>query len=71
MRLGRFAGLRGPGLFYIIPGVEHVLFVDRRLLTLDIPGQKAITRNTVLLMPVELVEGEAPVLSACRVVMPI
>jgi len=47
LRLGRFAGLRGPGLLYIIPGVEHVLFVDRRLLTLDIPGQKAITKDNV------------------------
>lgn len=47
LRLGRFAGLRGPGLFYIIPAVEHVLFVDRRLLTLDIPGQKAITKDNV------------------------
>src|SRR4029079_8594625 len=35
------------GLLYIIPGVEHVLFVDRRLLTLDIPGQKAITKDNV------------------------
>lgn len=47
LRLGRFAGLRGPGLLYIIPGLEHVLFVDRRLLTLDIPGQKAITKDNV------------------------
>ena len=47
LRLGRFAGLRGPGLLYIIPGVEHVLFVDRRLLTFDIPGQKAITKDNV------------------------
>jgi len=47
LRLGRFAGLRGPGLLYIIPGIEHVLFVDRRLLTLDIPGQKAITKDNV------------------------
>ena len=47
LRLGRFAGLRGPGIFYIIPGVEHVVFVDRRLLTLDIPGQKAITKDNV------------------------
>jgi regulator of protease activity HflC (stomatin/prohibitin superfamily) len=47
LRLGRFAGMRGPGLLYIIPGIEHVLFVDRRLLTLDIPGQKAITKDNV------------------------
>jgi len=47
LRLGRFAGLRGPGIVYVVPGLEHVLFVDRRLLTLDIPGQKAITKDNV------------------------
>lgn len=47
LRLGRFAGLRGPGLFYVVPGLEHITFVDRRLLTLDIPGQRAITRDNV------------------------
>jgi hypothetical protein len=47
LRFGRFAGLCGPGLLYIIPGVEHALFVDRRLLTLDIAGQTAITKDNV------------------------
>ena len=47
LRLGRFAGLRGPGIFYIIPGLENVLFIDKRLLTLDIPNQRAITKDNV------------------------
>jgi hypothetical protein len=47
LRLGRFAGLRGPGMFYVLPGLESALFVDTRLLTLDIPGQKAITKDNV------------------------
>jgi regulator of protease activity HflC (stomatin/prohibitin superfamily) len=47
LRLGRFAGLRGPGVFYVFPGLESALFVDTRLLTLDIPGQKAITKDNV------------------------
>lgn len=47
LRLGRFIGLRGPGIFYVVPGIEHVVFVDRRLLTLDVPGQRAITRDNV------------------------
>jgi len=47
LRLGRFAGLRGPGVFYVFPGLESAQFVDTRLLTLDIPGQKAITKDNV------------------------
>ena len=51
LRLGRLTGLRGPGIFYIIPGLENVLFVDKRLQTLDIPNQHAITKDNV---PVEI-----------------
>ncbi len=47
LRLGRLAGLRGPGVFYIIPGLESVLFIDKRLQTLDIPNQRAITKDNV------------------------
>jgi regulator of protease activity HflC (stomatin/prohibitin superfamily) len=47
LRLGRFAGLRGPGMFYVLPGLESALFVDTRLLTLDIPNQRAITKDNV------------------------
>lgn len=47
LRLGRFVGLRGPGVFYVIPGLETVSFVDTRLLTLEIPGQRAITKDNV------------------------
>lgn len=47
LRLGRFVGTRGPGVFYVIPGLESCLFVDTRLLTLEIPAQKAITKDNV------------------------
>jgi regulator of protease activity HflC (stomatin/prohibitin superfamily) len=47
LRLGRFAGMRGPGVFYVLPGLESALFVDTRLLTLDIPGQRAISKDNV------------------------
>jgi regulator of protease activity HflC (stomatin/prohibitin superfamily) len=40
-RLGRLMGARGPGLFFIIPGV------DLRIITLDVPAQEAITRDNV------------------------
>lgn len=48
-RLGRLVGARGPGLFYIIPLVEHLTKVDLRILTMDVPRQDVITRDNVTL----------------------
>lgn len=47
LRLGRYVGTRGPGMFYVIPGLESALFVDTRLLALEIPAQRAITKDNV------------------------
>ncbi len=46
-RLGRLVGARGPGLFFIIPGVESMRKVDLRIVTMDVPAQEAITRDNV------------------------
>ncbi len=46
-RLGRLVGARGPGLFFIIPGIESMRKVDLRIVTLDVPAQEAITRDNV------------------------
>ena len=46
-RLGRLVGARGPGLFFIIPGVEAMRKIDLRIITLDVPAQEAITRDNV------------------------
>jgi regulator of protease activity HflC (stomatin/prohibitin superfamily) len=46
-RLGRFVGVRGPGLIVMIPFVERMVKVDLRILTLDIPSQEVITRDNV------------------------
>src|ERR671918_401009 len=46
-RLGRLVGARGPGLFFLIPGVERMRKVDLRIVTLDVPAQEAITRDNV------------------------
>jgi regulator of protease activity HflC (stomatin/prohibitin superfamily) len=46
-RLGRLVGARGPGLFLLIPGVERMVKVDLRVITLDVPSQEAITRDNV------------------------
>lgn len=47
LRLGKFQGIKGPGLLYIIPFVDAVLFVDLRLLTVNIPSQQVITKDNV------------------------
>jgi regulator of protease activity HflC (stomatin/prohibitin superfamily) len=46
-RLGRLVGARGPGLFFIIPGLEAMRKVDLRIVTMDVPAQEAITRDNV------------------------
>ncbi len=46
-RLGRFTGVRGPGLFMIIPFIERSVKVDLRVVTLDVPSQEAITKDNV------------------------
>ncbi len=47
LRLGKFVGVKGPGIFYVIPGIETVRFIDTRTLVINIPHQKVITRDNV------------------------
>jgi regulator of protease activity HflC (stomatin/prohibitin superfamily) len=47
LRLGRFQGTRGPGLFWIVPVVDRMRLVDTRVLTEDIRRQEVITRDNV------------------------
>jgi len=46
-RLGRMVGARGPGMVYIIPGIEKMVRMDLRTVTMDIPPQDVITRDNV------------------------
>jgi regulator of protease activity HflC (stomatin/prohibitin superfamily) len=47
-RLGRYTGLRGPGLFWLIPlGIENEVRVDLRIVTNPIEQQETITRDSV------------------------
>jgi regulator of protease activity HflC (stomatin/prohibitin superfamily) len=47
-RLGRFTGLRGPGLFWLLPlGIEKEVRVDLRIVTSPIEQQETITRDSV------------------------
>ena len=48
LRLGKFAGLRGPGLFFITPLIETVSTVlDLRTITSTFKAEQAITADTV------------------------
>jgi regulator of protease activity HflC (stomatin/prohibitin superfamily) len=46
-RLGRLTGQRGPGLIMLIPGVDRMVRVTLRTVTLAIPPQDVITRDNV------------------------
>src|SRR4249920_49199 len=46
-RLGRMVGARGPGMIYVIPGIEKMVKLDLRTVTMDIPPQDVITRDNV------------------------
>ncbi len=46
-RLGRYTGLRGPGLIILIPGIEKMFRVSLRTVTMDIPSQDIITKDNV------------------------
>ncbi|MGD9780093.1 slipin family protein [Methanomethylovorans sp.] len=46
-RLGRLSGIKGPGLFLIIPIIDTVVKIDLRVVTIDVPKQNVITKDNV------------------------
>jgi regulator of protease activity HflC (stomatin/prohibitin superfamily) len=46
-RLGRLLGAKGPGLFIIIPFIDRLIKVDLRIVAVDVPVQKIITKDNV------------------------
>jgi regulator of protease activity HflC (stomatin/prohibitin superfamily) len=46
-RLGRLLGVKGPGLFVLIPIIDRMMMVDLRTITLNVPPQEVITRDNV------------------------
>ncbi|ABL65198.1 slipin family protein [Chlorobium phaeobacteroides] len=46
-RLGRAIGPKGPGLIILLPGIDKMVKVDLRTVTLDVPPQDIITRDNV------------------------
>ncbi len=45
--LGRFQGVKGPGLILIVPGIQQLTRVDMRIITMDVPQQDVISRDNV------------------------
>jgi len=46
-QLGRYAGVRGPGIFFLVPVVQQMVRVDLRTIVHDVPAQDVITRDNV------------------------
>ena len=46
-RLGRFSGVKGPGLKFIIPVIDKLVKINMRTIAMDIPPQDIITRDNV------------------------
>jgi regulator of protease activity HflC (stomatin/prohibitin superfamily) len=45
--LGRFQGVKGPGLIIVIPFIQQMVRVDMRTIVMDIPSQDVISRDNV------------------------
>lgn len=48
-RLGRFAGVKGPGLRFIIPVIDKLVKIPLRTVVMDVPPQDIITKDNVSL----------------------
>jgi regulator of protease activity HflC (stomatin/prohibitin superfamily) len=47
LSLGRFTGIKGPGLVFVWPAVQRMIKVDLRVIVLNVPKQDVITRDNV------------------------
>lgn len=45
--LGRFSGVKGPGLIILVPGVQQMVRVDLRVRTIDVPSQDIISKDNI------------------------
>jgi len=45
--LGKYSGLRGPGLTWVLPGIQRLEKMDIRIKTIDIPKQEVMTKDNV------------------------
>lgn len=48
LRMGKYSGLKGPGIFFIIPVIERVMnYVDQRIRVTDFKAEQTLTKDTV------------------------
>jgi regulator of protease activity HflC (stomatin/prohibitin superfamily) len=48
LRLGKFVGLRGPGLFWVVPLIDSVsMYIDQRVITTSFAAEQTLTSDTV------------------------
>ncbi len=47
LTLGRFWGVKGPGLLIVIPVIQQIIRVDLRIVVMDVPSQDVISRDNV------------------------
>jgi regulator of protease activity HflC (stomatin/prohibitin superfamily) len=48
LRLGRYVGMRGPGLFWVVPGIDQVSsWIDQRTITTSFAAEQTLTSDTV------------------------
>ena len=48
LRMGKYNGLKGPGLFVIIPIIDRVInYIDQRIRVTDFKAEQTLTKDTV------------------------
>jgi regulator of protease activity HflC (stomatin/prohibitin superfamily) len=47
LTLGKFSGIRGAGLTYIVPIIQRIIIIDLRIRTIDIEKQQVMTKDNV------------------------
>ena len=48
LRLGKFIGLKGPGIFWVIPIIDNaVMWIDHRVMVTSFSAEKTLTKDTV------------------------
>jgi|MonGeyMetagenome_1017769.scaffolds.fasta_scaffold19100_3 regulator of protease activity HflC (stomatin/prohibitin superfamily) len=47
LRLGKFKGIYGPGIVFIIPVIDRPITIDLRVLSIDLSSQRALTKDNV------------------------
>jgi regulator of protease activity HflC (stomatin/prohibitin superfamily) len=47
LRLGKYVGIKGPGIVFLVPFIDRGIIVDTRINTIDVPKQEVITKDNV------------------------